>query len=52
MNCLSLLIGDPYRILILAAAVFYTGPDSDGDSVIPAGLFEAHDLIKARVGSG
>jgi len=39
-------------ILILAAAVFYKGSDDrDGDNDVPAGLFEAHDLIKARIGS-
>ncbi|RDB29515.1 Manganese transporter pdt1 [Hypsizygus marmoreus] len=37
-------------ILILAAAVFFAGPNLRTGS--PAGLFEAHDLIKARVGSG
>jgi len=35
-------------ILILAAAVFYS-PNVDND--IPAGLFDAHDLIKARIGN-
>ncbi|KAF8807262.1 natural resistance-associated macrophage protein [Phlegmacium glaucopus] len=37
-------------ILILAAAVFYKGPTEDND--VPAGLFDAHDLIKARLGGG
>jgi len=36
-------------ILILAAAVFYKGPGETND--VPAGLFDAHDLIKARIGS-
>lgn len=36
-------------ILILAAAVFYKGPNEHND--VPAGLFDAHDLIKSRIGS-
>ncbi|KAF8168258.1 natural resistance-associated macrophage protein [Crassisporium funariophilum] len=35
-------------ILILAAAVFYAGPGANHN--VPAGLFDAHDLIKARIG--
>ncbi|KAF9056670.1 natural resistance-associated macrophage protein-domain-containing protein [Panaeolus papilionaceus] len=37
-------------ILILAATVFYNAGDRNHDS--PAGLFEAHDLIKQRLGDG
>jgi len=29
--------------------VFYKGPNKDND--VPAGLFDAHDLIKSRIGS-
>lgn len=42
-------VRDPYRILIVAAAVFFangTGP------MIPAGLFDAYDLIVQHVGHG
>ncbi|PPQ62803.1 hypothetical protein CVT24_000497 [Panaeolus cyanescens] len=37
-------------ILILAATVFYNADNRNHDS--PAGLFEAHDLIKQRLGDG
>ncbi|KAF9452557.1 Nramp-domain-containing protein [Macrolepiota fuliginosa MF-IS2] len=37
-------------ILIIAATVFYTGPEQENK--ISAGLFDAHDLIKSRIGSG
>ena len=39
------------RILILASAVFFYHSGGNGDDV-PADLFEAHDLIKERVGKG
>lgn len=39
-----------FSILIIASAVFFYG--SDGSSDVPADLFQAHDLIKSRVGSG
>ncbi|KAK0465267.1 smf Mn2+ and Fe2+ transporter [Desarmillaria tabescens] len=42
-------------ILIMAATVFYSDsdePDADGDDITVAGLFDAHDLIKARIGKG
>lgn len=35
------------RILILGAAAFYYGGDG---SSLDAGLFDAHDLIKDRIG--
>ncbi|KAF8971491.1 natural resistance-associated macrophage protein-domain-containing protein [Flammula alnicola] len=38
------------QILILAGAVFFSG--SGGNRGSPAGLFEAHDLIKSRLGDG
>ncbi|KAJ3576131.1 hypothetical protein NP233_g623 [Leucocoprinus birnbaumii] len=47
-----LLIAVPINsaILIIAAGVFYTGPEADFvDSV---GLFDAHTLIQTRIGSG
>ncbi|KAG7450215.1 natural resistance-associated macrophage protein [Guyanagaster necrorhizus] len=37
-------------ILIMAATVFYS--ESEPDEIIMAGLFDAHDLIKARIGKG
>jgi hypothetical protein len=51
-SCCYRLLADrrSWRILILAAAVFYKGPNEDND--VPAGLFDAHDLIKARIGKG
>ena len=39
-----------FSILIIASAVFFYRPD--GSSDVPADLFQAHDLIKSRVGSG
>jgi len=47
-----------HSILILASAVFYyrDGPNAPGDSPSgsdsPAGLFDAYDLIRERVGKG
>ena len=34
----------------MAAAVFFTGPGQNHNT--PAGLFEAYDLIKSRIGDG
>ncbi|KAK0245935.1 smf Mn2+ and Fe2+ transporter [Armillaria nabsnona] len=41
-------------ILVMAATVFYSVPesDADADAITVAGLFDAHDLIKARIGKG
>ena len=39
-----------FSILIIASAVFFYGPN--GSSDVPADLFQAHNLIKSRVGSG
>ncbi len=41
----------PHSILVIAAAVFI---NKDGSSATtpPAGLFDAHDLIKAHIGTG
>jgi hypothetical protein len=38
-----------FRILILASAVFYYGYEKTSD---PAGLFDAHDIIRDSVGNG
>ena len=40
-----------FSILIIASAVFFYETGGSGDDV-PADLFQAHDLIKSRVGSG
>ncbi len=41
-------------ILVMAATVFYSVPKSDADAnvITVAGLFDAHDLIKAKIGKG
>ncbi|KAI0823054.1 natural resistance-associated macrophage protein-domain-containing protein [Trametes gibbosa] len=38
-------------ILVIAAAVFFNKDDSSSSSA-PAGLFDAHDLIEAHIGTG
>ncbi|KAK0473269.1 smf Mn2+ and Fe2+ transporter [Armillaria novae-zelandiae] len=38
-------------ILVMAATVFYSVPQDTSDITV-AGLFDAHDLIKARIGKG
>ncbi|KAK7451234.1 Manganese transporter smf1 [Stygiomarasmius scandens] len=39
-------------ILILAAAVFFSGQDKGSNTESPAGLFEAYDMIQELIGQG
>ena len=40
------------RILVIAATVFFRDDPSSSSKNIPAGLFDAHDLIKEHIGKG